>query len=386
MIREIAVFLYLLVFRSVFSFFKLLPQNKKTIFIVYLGYDSLYTIKALEKQTNEPIIIIKNKHCRVSFSKTNGRTVLDLSHFNLLTWLKFVYHLATSNKVVVDNYYGFLSSTKFKKNTLCVQLWHATGALKKFGYEDISILNRSKFAIERFKKVYASFTHVIVGSDTMSDIFSRSFGTTEEKILRTGIPRTDFFYNEELMSNTRSKLLEDYPQLKEKKIILYAPTFRDGVLQISDFPFSIEKMRQELGEEYILVLKTHPLISSNLQSDYSTFVLNLSNYTNINDLLLVTDVLISDYSSIPFEFSFLEKPMIFYAYDLDDYRINRGLCDDYEKMVPGPVVQNTNDLIDVLKNKKYDINKIISFKEEWNTYSTGNSSDRVAKFLINREI
>ncbi len=93
----------------------------------------------------------------------------------------------------MDNYFGFLAAATFRKETICVQLWHAAGAVKKFGLKDPSIYYRTPRAQSRFQKVYDQQTHVVVGSEKMSEIFQQSFGIPAERILRTGIPRTGLF-------------------------------------------------------------------------------------------------------------------------------------------------------------------------------------------------
>lgn len=386
MIREVAVSLYLLVFRFVFLFFKLFPQKKKTIFLTYLGYNILHTLEAFEKISEEEMVVVINHHCRVHFENKNNRNIINLSQLSLFNWLRLVFHLATSDKVIADNYYGFLSVTDFKKNTLCVQVWHAAGAMKKFGLEDVSVYNRSNSAKKRFRNVYNRFTHVVVGSEKMAEIFSNSFGLPKEKMLKTGIPRTDFFFDENKKSEIVRSLYNQYPNLINKKVIMYAPTFRDDGMKLSKLPFSIAELRKKLSDEYIFILKVHPLVSTQFDvEDFSDFVLNLSHYDNINHLLLVTDILISDYSSIPFEFSLLEKPMIFYTYDLDEYANNRGLIQNYKLTVPGPIVKSENELIKVIVENQFDLEKVTNFKNEWNKYSIGCSSDNLALFLFKKK-
>src|SRR5699024_10984504 len=114
---------------------------------------------------------------------------------------------------------------------------------------------------------------------------------------------------------------------------------------------------------------------------YPDFVYNVSNEYNINHLLLITDILITDYSSIPFEFALLQKPMVFFAYDIDEYADARGFWDNYDKLVPGPIVENTDDLIDILKTGKYDIEQLEPFSNGWTQHSDGNSSERWTKAI-----
>src|SRR5699024_2172673 len=110
-------------------------------------------------------------------------------------FMKSIYHLATASHIILDNYYGFLAVANFKKNVKRVQVWHANGAFKRFGLEDLSNKKRSASAIRRFRKVYNNFTHIIVSSKHMENIFNQSFGDGARHYLKTGMPRTDFYFS-----------------------------------------------------------------------------------------------------------------------------------------------------------------------------------------------
>lgn len=384
MARELAVTLYLLVFQVIFNICKLFPQKKKTTFVASFGDNILFTLEELEKQTNEQVVILKNSQCKTSFDAEN-RIVLDFESMNLIHWFRSIYHLATSEKVFVDNYYGFLAVTNFRENVVCTQLWHAAGAIKQFALKDPSVEFRSKRAYQRFLDVYHRFDYVVVGSEKMVNIFRQSFDLSNEHILRTGIPRTDFFFDRNAMRTVEESLKQDYPIINNKKVILYAPTFRDNNLHSAELELDIRKMYKYLSKDYVLFLRLHPAINAQFKNDFPGFVYNVSSYPDINHLLVVTDILISDYSSIPFEFSLLNKPMLFFAYDLDEYTKTRGFWENYEELVPGPVVKHTSDLIDIIKNNQFNLQEVSSFANQWNQYSRGYSSERLIQALYKDE-
>src|SRR5699024_4828699 len=385
MAREFAITVYLFVFRTLFNIFKFFPQKRKTVFVASFGVNVLYTLRELEKQTDEQAIILKTSSCKIAFKEAPNVKQLDFNPAHPSEWIRSIYHLATSKTVFVDNYYGFLAVTDFRPSTKCIQLWHAAGAIKQFGLKDLSIENRPAKAYERFKKVYQRFDHVIVGSETMTTIFKEGFGVSAHQILRTGIPRTDFFFDDETKDEVGKTLELQFPMIKTKKVILYAPTYRDNELNVSDLRLDIDNMYSELHEDYVLFLRLHPSVSGTLKNDYPDFVFNVSVDYNINHLLVIADILISDYSSIPFEFSLLHKPMIFFAYDIDKYAKERGFWDNYDKLVPGPIVENTDDLITVLRADNFDMDRIKSFSNEWNQYSDGFSSERLIKKVYYKE-
>lgn len=381
MVREVAISIYLFVFRLFFNVFKLFPQKKTSTFVASFGDNILFTIKELEKQTDNDIVVLETAPCKVSFYDVPNRTVLRFETRNLLQWIKSIYHLATSEKIFVDNYYGFLAVTNFRPGTTCIQLWHAAGAIKQFGLMDLTIENRPQKAFKRFNKVYQRFDHVVVGSDNMATIFEEGFGLSKDQFLRTGVPRTDFFFDEIEKKHVKHLLETDFPILKEKKVILYAPTYRDDELDTAALHLDIDKMYDQLKYDYILLLKLHPAVNGTFENKHPGFVFNVSSYPNINHLLVVSDMLVSDYSSIPFEYSLLNKPMIFYAYDLDEYANSRGFWENYEKLVPGPIVETTDDLIQVIRDNNFDLNEVKQFAEEWNEYSTGNASAQLIRKL-----
>src|SRR5699024_12000479 len=136
-------------------------------------------------------------------------------------------HPDSSRIVFSDKYFGLLSVPTFHSHVTCIQLWHAAGAIKQFGLKDPSTHFRTSRAIERFHKVYQRFDHVVVGSEKMADIFRESFGLDDDRMLRTGIPRTDFYFEESGKAVAISALKQAYPSIDRRRAILYAPTIRD---------------------------------------------------------------------------------------------------------------------------------------------------------------
>jgi len=384
MVREILISIYLFFFQIVFTICKLFPMSKKITFVVSFKQNSLYVYEQLKAQ-NMPykIVFTCTPACYGKVRKELPQETVFLFHLkSFFDFIKGIYHIATSKYVLIDNYYGFLSAVKFKNEVECIQLWHAAGAIKTFGLKDNNIKYRSKKAITRFKKVYSQFDKVVVGSEKMKNVFKEAFEIPDERFLYTGVPRTDFFYNEELKSKAVKKIYDHNPNLKDKKVILYAPTFRDDELDHFQLMLDIEHMFNELHQDHVLLIKLHPAIKHHLTLNrYNGFLFDYSFYEDVNELLLITDILITDYSSIPYEFSILKRPMIFYPYDLQKYEEKRGFWEPYNKMVPGPVVFSTIEIVQQIKNSSFDIDLITAFSKSWNTYSIGNSSMKLVNYL-----
>lgn len=387
MAREIRISIYLFFFGLLFHILKLLPLKKKTVCVASFGDNIFYTVRSLRSLSNEEIIILKAHRCNYPFDTSTGKVV----NFNVthpLAYIQSIYHLATATTILIDNYFGFLAVTEFKKGTNCVQLWHAAGAIKQFGFNDPSVQRRNKRAKERFQRVYNRFDYTVVGSEEMAAVFRESFRVSDDSLLRTGIPRTDLFYSAE-RQRIAKKLKADFPSIRDRKIILYAPTFRDQELNNYNLMLDIRQLYQELSAEYVLFIKLHPAVKNkinhNLNTEFHNFVYDVSDYYDANHLLLFTDLLITDYSSIPFEYALLQKPIIFFAYDLDTYQKKTGLLKDYVRKVPGPVVYTTEAIVQMIKEGHFNKNIIKAFAIEWNQYSTGSSSIRLAEFLTKTE-
>jgi teichoic acid glycerol-phosphate primase len=390
MFKELMISCYLFVFKIVFYFFKLFPLKNKITLVVTFEENNVYLYQEMIKREVpcEIFLLCKSSVVKELQGKVNNEIIVPFETRNLFYWFKSIYHLSTSKIVITDNYLAFLSAIKFKKNVECIQLWHAAGALKTFGLKDKSIKKRSKNANIRFRMVYEKFNKVVVGSEEMAKIFRDSFGLPHENILRTGVPRTDFFYDKGLHELMKLEFETRNKGLKGKRRILYAPTFRDTQLENFQIQLDIEKMHHELKDEYVLFIKMHPAVKmdKNYQELYPDFVYDFSRNKGINELLVHVDYLITDYSSIPFEFALLGKPMIFFPYDLEFYQEERGVVQDYIQQVPGPVAFETEDIIKLIKSNYFDFNEIQKFADKWNEYSKGVSSKKLVNYILKQII
>lgn len=386
MIKELVINVYLTAFRLMFNIFNLLNTKNKTTFIVSFGGNVQATLRSHEKLLNsQQVVVLKAPNCTMNFSE-NNRIVLNFSPKNILQFIQSIYHLATSSHIIIDNYYAFLSVTNFKDSVKCVQLWHAAGAFKKFGLKDATITNRKKSALLRFQKVYNRFDNIVVGSDKMVNIYKSTFNIHDkERFIYSGIPRTDFFFDSNQLNDAKNTFIQDFPMIKHKRVLLYAPTYRDNELNNTKLDLNLDKLYQSFKHEYVLLLRLHPAVSSNFENKYPGFIFNVTEYPNINTLLVGADILITDYSSIPFEYALLNKPMLFYLYDFETYKEERGLFFDDINKYPGSIATTTDQLIDLIDSKMFNHNLVLPFANEWNQYSQGNSSDSLIYKLYNNK-
>lgn len=304
----------------------------------------------------------------------------------LYLFLAVPYHMATSGTIFMDNVFLPFSYIKLKGDTRLVQLWHATGSIKRFGveYEEEWVQNLAVGTIR-------NTTHFIAGSNWMKEIYKTAFKTAEDKIFATGTPRTDLFFNQTIIAKREKEFYQDHPELKDKKLILYAPTFRDEETEQDeiDIQMDMDHLLSQLGEEYILGLRFHPYIRSKVKIDhilngpYQNRIYDFSNFKRLNTLLFCSAILITDYSSIIFEYALTGKSMIFYPYDLDKFENNsRGFYENYHEMVPGPVAFKTSDIAGIINEDALYSYDNESFTKMYLERCDGNSCKRLYELLM----
>ncbi|MCY7814325.1 CDP-glycerol glycerophosphotransferase family protein [Bacillus haynesii] len=290
---------------------------------------------------------------------------------NPIHLIKAVHRMFSCKFVLTDNYFLLTSVLNKRPQTTCIQIWHASGALKKFGLEDIGNRYRSAGDIKRFKKVYRSFDYIAVGSEKMADIFKRSFGVEDDRFLRTGVPLTDEYFH-------AGKQTADRP---DQKVILYAPTYRDYCLTSVRLPFSKEQLSGELKGEFLLLVKLHPAVREQITFEEHEGLIKDVSDVPLKDLLMESDILISDYSSVAFEYALLNKPILFFTYDMAEYNEKRGLIDNFEAVIPGKACMDSEMLLKEIKEMSDTKEEIKRFAQEWHQYSTGDASMRLLNFM-----
>jgi CDP-glycerol glycerophosphotransferase len=276
-------------------------------------------------------------------------------------------------------------------HTTYLQTWHGT-PLKRLAadMEEVHMpgTNTRKYK-ENFLKESSRWDYLISPNRYSSEIFARAFGF-EKEMIESGYPRNDFLHtnnNEEAILKLKERL--NLPL--DKKVILYAPTWRDNEFyQKGKYKFNLkldlERMRKELGEEYIILLRMHYLIAENLDiTSYSGFAYDVSHHTDISELYLISDLLITDYSSVFFDYANLKRPMIFFVYDIENYRDTlRGFYFDFESKAPGPLVKTTEEVVDQIKNQDNLLNEnFTAFYNKFCYLEKGESSKRVVKKVFN---
>ena len=298
---------------------------------------------------------------------------LSLSSFKKLAGSKYIF--------LNDNFFP-LAFMKFSTENVIVQLWHAPGASKKFG-GSVDIESR-----EILSKISENTDYLIVTSKNIKDYYAEAFQMPKTKIKALGLPRMDYYFENHDLNKLKKDFCDKYNLSSDKKIILYAPTFRDEEKYNNVFNYlDLDKFNEKLGDEYILALRLHPKIKNFYKDDISSRgkYVDVSNWQSEQELMLISDILITDYSSIMIEYSALNKPTVFFTYDLDEYLANeRGFYYDFKTTVPGPIVYTSDELINSIEYNEFDKSKISQFVKTQFDEIDGHSSERIVNFLLNR--
>jgi len=300
--------------------------------------------------------------------------------------MRATYELATARYFIIDDYYYPVYVSSLRKGTEVIQLWHACGAFKKFGY---SVLDKSYSPDDDYLKmvqIHRNYSKVYVSGEACIAPYADAFGMTQERIYPLGVPRTDQLLNTARQARVREKLYDRYPEWRKKRIILLAPTFRGNGQTTAhyDQELDFEKFRRELGPDTVLLLRMHPFVLNPpiVPDAYSDQIINMTDYPDINDLMQIADILITDYSSVIFEFALLQKPMIFLVNDLQSYKAERDFYFPYESFVPGPIVSTFEDVIAWIKRGQFDTQKIETFANQFFTYQDGEATKRIVDHLL----
>ncbi|MFY9198656.1 MAG: CDP-glycerol glycerophosphotransferase family protein [Acutalibacteraceae bacterium] len=300
--------------------------------------------------------------------------------------IKFAKLYSTSSVVIIDDFYELTSFAQKKQGVKLIQVWHACGAFKTFGF---SRLGKPGGPCQTSLH-HRDYDYAVVSSENIRRFYAEGFGIPLDNVVATGVPRTDIFFDDKYKEEKRKEFFEKYPKLKDKKIMLFAPTFRGNGKLTGSYPvkrFDLKTVYEKTNGEYAIIVKLHPFIkdSFTIPKQYKDYILDFSLHSELNDLLFVTDLLVSDYSSAIFEASLLNIPMLFYAFDLNEYISSRDFYCEYKSFLPGKITYDLQGLLQAVNDKDFEVEKINAFRDKFFDEQDGGSSKRVAN-LVNRII
>lgn len=303
---------------------------------------------------------------------------------NFIDKFKFPYLLGKADYIFVDDFHPMLYKVNFRRSQEIIQVWHAVGAFKTVGFSRTGKKGGPFFDSYNHR----NYTKAYVSSETDIPFYAEAFGIKERNIIPTGVPRTDIFFDKSFKKETIEKMENLLPEIKGKNVILFAPTFRGSGHHTAHYPFfkiDFERLAKYCEDNNTVVLfKMHPFVRNRLhiKNEYRKYFIDISDLREVNDVLFITDILISDYSSLIYEFAVFKRPMLFYAFDLEDYITTRDFYENYESFVPGKIVDSFDDLINSLYKKDYDQHKVEPFLNKHFKYQDGRSSERVVRNLF----
>jgi CDP-ribitol ribitolphosphotransferase len=305
------------------------------------------------------------------------------------TWHNFRagYLLATARLFVVDDWFFPMDVIRPRRGTWRVQTWHAAGAFKKFGY---SVLDKS-FGVDdemlQLVSVHSNYDVCLTASPETTTHYMDAFRQPRERFTSSlGLPRTDLFYDAAHRDRATAAIRARYDLPTDRKVLLYAPTFRGDSVRAAryDDDLDVTLMRDALAGEWIVLMRLHPFVRTSLAlgGELAGFAIDVSDWPDMNELMFVSDLLVTDYSSAIFEFALLERPMAFLAPDTDAYELERGFYFDYRSGVPGPVFETTAGLAEYVRAGRFDMDRIRAFAREAFEVADGHASERFVDRIV----
>ena len=286
--------------------------------------------------------------------------------------LRSLYHLATASVAVTDTYSIQLCVLPKKKGQTVVQVWHAVGAVKKFSYQCLDTANGHSSKMAERMCMHKNYDYIFCTSEATRGIYAQAFHTAPEKILPLGMPRVD--YIQRPAEGLRERFLQERPDLAQKRLLLYLPTFREGVDQ------GVAALLEAAAEhpEIQVLVKPHPLSKfpvpqeNQVGKGWSTY-----------DLMKVCDGIITDYSASSLEASLLHKPVYFYLFDYENYCRDQGLNIDPVQELPNACGKTAQELMERLE-QPYDLTALEQFRSRYIETAEEDNTGAIAAFLLEK--
>lgn len=335
----------------IFAIMKLLPIQKKITYISRqmdtTPVDFSLTIQQMRKDHPEYRHVVLAKMIHPGLKAKIGY----VGHMFVQ-----MYHIATSEAVILDTYCICISILHQRKSLVVIQMWHALGAFKKFAYSILDCQEGSSSKVAKLMHMHENYTYVLSSSPYAAKFFAEAFHVREDQMRIYPLPKTDLLVDEERKASIIKQIDKAYPELNDgKKIIVYAPTFRKTHDHLKE---GIEALIKEVDfEKYHFVLKLHPLSAMTIDDDRIIIDHQFSSL----EFFHKADIIITDYSAVLFEASLLHKPIYFYDFDYDFYKIGRSFYIDYEHDMPGYMSRDPKDLMHAIDTHSYDYKKLQDF-------------------------
>lgn len=302
---------------------------------------------------------------------------------SIKSWLDTMKILGKSDFIFVDDYAPVLNYLELTDDTKLIQVWHAGEGFKAVGYARFGKSGSPHPQYNCHKK----YDYAVTGSDRLVSVYTEVFGLPDEKVLPLGMARLDGFLDEDVIKSKTAKFYADHPEFSGKKLILFSPTFRGRGQKQAHYDYSkldLKRIYDFCGDEYIWAFKMHPFTHEKpeIPKEFRDRIVDLGTSVDINDLYYVTDIMVTDYSSAYYEFSLMERPILFYTYDREIYELIHGVYKSIKDTAPGKVCDTFDELMTALENKDYELEKTLKFREEnFSTYD-GHAADNIIDTIL----
>lgn len=360
----------------------LTPKNGKRV--LFMSENRLHIMDNLEAIDNRMKERGLDKEFKVSYSFRNIFASKKQKRFE---WLKVLTKIALQDYIFIDDYAPIFGYIKLNKKTTLVQTWHAGFGFKLVGY--------GRFGISGSPKPYVSchrnYTYGLIGNENLKEIYSEVWGIERDKLLPTGLPRLEHLLDKDKMKVIRESLYNEHPDFKDKKVILFAPTYRGSSqfnatyhYELIDFDALYNYCKKNNA---VFLFGKHHFIRREIPipEEYKDLIYDFSSY-KLNDVFYITDVLITDYSSAFYDFLLLKKPVLFFVYDKDVFTATRGVHRPIENVAPGKVCLTFKDVLNALESEDYENDKgMKDFLVDKCVSSKMLASDKVINYVLLHE-
>lgn len=296
--------------------------------------------------------------------------------------LKVIYLLATADIIIIDDYFGLLEYFYLPEKVKLIQLWHAGVGFKSIGYSRFG-----KYGSPKLHNAHRRYTYAIAGSDHLVDVYAEAFGVEKSAVIATGLPRIDTFLDAETAAAAVRGFEQAHPELSGKRIVLFAPTFRGRGIRDAYYDYDtidFARWYDWCGDDTVVLFRMHHFVADPppIPPQFRDRLIDASGFGDTNNLLQVADILITDYSSIIYEYALLRRPMLFYSYDREVYAATRGFHHDFATTAPGKVCDTFDELLRALRDQDFETEKVDAFVAQNFNYVDTGSADRVIDWLI----
>ena len=303
--------------------------------------------------------------------------------------LRLLWGMAAAKVIFLDDSFYPVYWVDFPPDVRIIQLWHAAGAFKTVGYSRSASAGKPPF--NPFGRVHKNTTHAIVSSDFDAPFYAEALGLPEDRLVPTGIPRMDRFFDPVARDAALARARELLPQIAGHQVWLFAATYRGEKVATASYDFDqldldgLHALAAEKDASCCSSTTRSSPTGSTSRTAYRDRLIEATDVPiDVNDLLFSVDLLITDYSSIVFEFSVLNRPMVFFAYDLDEYIAERDFYVPFDEFVPGPIVRTFPELLDVIRRGDLQQDKVEAFAAKHFAHLDGQSTDRVIDLALGR--